>query len=203
MGFLKNKSKGNTTENSKKKSWFRRNKSSTKIEHTKQQLRNNNSSHSLSPPPTYNDLSIIESNSLDSLPTVPVALMKSTQSFDKKLLQTEQKIYKQIQEASKRKDVRLQSSGGVLLFEGMSHEEVDGYAVHELKQNDSDITGVRSYDTDFVGVPRNYDPVKNGFFSKKKKNYYDSDEEDAPADVQIHKASSADSSTFWGLLGGS
>jgi len=204
MGFLKSKTKGNTTtEKSKKKSWFGNKKASTTEQKGK---KTSSSQQSVSVLPTPNDLSINESHSSDSLPTVPVALMKNTQSFDKKLLRTEQKIHKQIQDASKRKDLKLQSTGGVLLFEGMNHGEADEYTAHELKQNDSEITGVKSYDTDFVGVPRNYDPVKNGFYSKKKQNYYDSDEEDTPADAQEQRKVSnttGSCSTFWGFLGGS
>jgi hypothetical protein len=107
----------------------------------------------------------------------PTSLVKHTKSFDKRILQTEQNVQNEIQKASNRKDLRLQTTGGVLLFEGMSKEELDEYSMKELKEVDAAIDDTNN-GTDFVNVPANYDPVKSGFYSKKSKNYYDSDEEE-------------------------
>ena len=209
MGFLKNKTKNttekptkgnNTTEKPKKKSWFGKQTTAKKVEHAEQELRNTSSSASFVPA-ISNDLSIVQTNSSSSLPTrsAPVALMRNTKSFDKQLLETEANIQKQIKNASKRKDLKLQSSGGVLLFEGMN-QEADEYHIHELKQVDSTITAQGTHATEYVEVSGDYDPVKNGFLKKKKKNYYDSDEEGKGNSVP--KSQSTDSSSFWGFLGG-
>mmetsp|Transcript_2346 Transcript_2346/g.3605 ORF Transcript_2346/g.3605 Transcript_2346/m.3605 type:complete len:212 (-) Transcript_2346:150-785(-) len=208
MGFLKSKTKNtpekptkgqNTTEKPNKKSWFGKQIIAKKVEHTEQKLGNTSSSASFVPA-ISNDLSIVQSNSSSSLSKVHVDVaLKNTKSFDKRLLETEKNIQKQVKNASKRKDLKLQSSGGVLLFEGMN-QETDECHINELRQVDSAITAQRSYETDFVEVSGNYDPVKNGFLKKNKKNYYDSDDEGNVNSAP--KSQSTDSSSFWGLLGG-
>jgi hypothetical protein len=170
MGFLKksNSSKSDSDKSDSKKTWFSSRstkKGSVKDTHNKQQTQN---------PATRSD----------DRATGPSSLVKHTESFDKRILETEQNIQTEIKQASNRKDLRLQSSGGVLLFEGMTKEEFDEYSMKELRENDASIDNINKNETDFVNVSGNYDPVKSGFYSKKSKNYYDSDDEDKLASNQ-------------------
>mmetsp|Transcript_8428 Transcript_8428/g.15903 ORF Transcript_8428/g.15903 Transcript_8428/m.15903 type:complete len:184 (-) Transcript_8428:110-661(-) len=157
MGLLKksSSSKSDSEKSDSKKTWF--------------------SSRSLNKRGNDND----SGNGKSSAPG-PTSLVKHTESFDKRVLATEQNVQSEIKQASNRKDLRLQSSGGVLLFEGMTKEELDEYSMKELREVDASIDDMdnNKNGTDFVNVPGNYDPVKSGFYSKKAKNYYDSDEDD-------------------------
>jgi hypothetical protein len=130
----------------------------------------------------------------------PASLVKHTESFDKRILETEQSVQTEIKKASNRKDLRLQSTGGVLLFEGMTKEEFDEYSMKELRETDASIDDINNNETDFVNVSGKYDPVKSGFYSKKSKNYYDSDEDDKLANNQ-NSQSIGNNPAFCGCFG--
>jgi len=87
-------------------------------------------------------------------------------------------VLRQIRQlAIEEKNVKLQSSGGVLLFEGMQVNDIDDFSMREMRGEDGDDDEM--LETDFVDAPK-YDPVKSGFYSKKQKNknYYDSDDDE-------------------------
>lgn len=122
-----------------------------------------------------NDLSIkVSADSMvdrDPSPSNVVDFVSHVESENRKVLETEQSIQRQIREATMKKDVRLQNSGGVLLFDGMQEHDVDEYTKKE-------VYATQGIKTDFLNVPTQYDPVKSGFMAKSKKKYYDSDDDE-------------------------
>lgn len=201
MGFLKSGKKGNkrqgSRDKSEKRSWFSRNKSgsgqSTQVEYYENGY--NPDTHLQ---PSFTKVSG-KNRTQGAFSTAP-ATLNNTKSIEKSIIETERAVQLEIQrlEAKERKNIKLRSRNGTLLFEGMRNndDDLDDQSIEEIGEFEDRLNS--SYSTDFVDAP-SYDPVKSGFYSKKKKYYYDSDEDNET--LPATSPSSADGS-LWNLMGG-
>lgn len=121
----------------------------------------------------------------------PTSMMKHTSSFDRKVVETEENIRRQILMAtssdSQDGNVRLQTSGGVLAFDGLECADDDDASLAEVMRKEKEERMLQNgeVETAFVVAPKHYDPVASGFYSPKQKgsgcdskSWYEDDEPD-------------------------
>ncbi len=185
MGFLKRKSKKRTngsakgdTTNQTKAGWFKPRKT-TNVTYTETIAPStSNVSHYTTISTT--ELSIIQNDTmatqelLEGKRTVyPTSTIKHTSSFDRRVVETEENIRRQIRMATSydsEDNVKLQTSGGVLAFDGLEGADDDDASLAEvMRQEREDRMLHAEAEPAFVVAPKQYDPVASGFYSPKQK----------------------------------
>ncbi len=198
MAFLK-KSKNKEKKQREKRSWFS-SRRATNIQYTESSGPESStylSYASVAVPGTRSGASKGNDNT-----RVPTAALMNSESFDQQIIQTELSVQRQIRDLESRgRDKTLQSDTGVLLFEGMTMQQLDEQSEREIDEQ-SIPEKCDTFETGFVDAPK-YDPVKSGFYGKKKKHYYDdSDDEDDTVPGASPKDRKAHDGSIWDLMGG-
>ncbi len=103
----------------------------------------------------------------------PTSAIKHTSSFDRRVVETEENIRRQIRMATSQDsedNVKLQTSGGVLAFDGLEGVDDDDASLAEvLRQEREERMLHAEAEPAFVVAPKQYDPIASGFYAPKQK----------------------------------
>mmetsp|Transcript_8515 Transcript_8515/g.12780 ORF Transcript_8515/g.12780 Transcript_8515/m.12780 type:complete len:297 (-) Transcript_8515:162-1052(-) len=151
----------------------------------------------------------------------------SINSYDRRVLDTEARIQKQVRELAtdsfyerserslgsgggEKQKMRLMTTSGVLLFDGLVEDIPDDRSLQSLirkereemacqyyndQESDQLLTSKNAPGTNFIKAHKNYDPIESGFIQADgRTKFYESDEEseneDETRDVSVSKSQS-------------
>lgn len=197
MGFLKKKNKDQSSSSNKKGGWLTKRETKSKsVQVSYVEKRGEVVSKDNGEDEDFGAVPHIGSQDLQVIPTSTgtINVIRTSGDYDLEIVNTEKKIQHQIKTMSSNdNDLRLQTAGGVLIFDGLKAADsndsgFDGKHDKKCDVEDSfrDLMIAEKNKLsmpDFVNAPKNYDPVASGFYvggvatGGKQKKFYDSDEE--------------------------
>mmetsp|Transcript_9802 Transcript_9802/g.14419 ORF Transcript_9802/g.14419 Transcript_9802/m.14419 type:complete len:200 (-) Transcript_9802:280-879(-) len=185
MGFLKKKNKDESSSTNKKGGWFTNRETKSKTVQVTYVEKRGQEPADLHDGEDQTAIPHIGSQDLQVISTSDGAInvIRTSGDYDREIVNTEKEVQRQIKTiASSDSDVKLQTAGGVLIFDGLEAANSSDSGIkgdYDKGSNAEDSVRDR---LNFVSAPKNFDPVASGFYQGSKavkggnKKFYDEDE---------------------------